>query len=404
MANWGTYSYGSYNAGVVSENGSISSGSGAITLPNVTVALYNNSSFIEPLLLYNVAGGVSGVDFTALADNDTNYVFIDYNNGSPTFVVSTSEGAINESDVVRYLTLYRVGNFVHILEYGKAGAGLPSKLNQRLENTQRFAKESGLVLGLSASTGIVTLSEGVTWNSSNRKSITAVNSADNTFFKNYHSGGSWVYNTGSDFLNNTYYDNGTDIVSASASKYLVNWYYRGQETGGHLYELYGDSQYDNVAQAQLSTEPVTPELISSHAFLVGRVIVQVGTYSAIAENIATSTFRTTQVANHNDLNNIQGGGPTEYYHLNANEHDHIALTNDSNDFTVAQNINASASISNDLSVGGEILMATISNSDTNVQILTRNSSTGEVQYSNPESAAIFNYGMSYVMSSSNFMA
>ena len=368
MANWGTYSYGSYNAGVISEGGSISSGSGAITLPNVTVALYNNSTFIEPLLVYSVSGGTSGIDFSALVDNDTNYVFIDYNGGSPIFTISTSEGAINESDVVRYLTLYRAGNFVHILEYGKMGAGLPSKLNQRLENTQRFAKESGLVLGLSASTGIVTLSEGVTWNSSNRKSITAVNSVDNIFFKNYHVSSAWTYNTSSDYLNNTYYDNGVDIVSASASKYLVNWYYRGQETGGHIYELYGESQYDNVSLAQLSTEPVTPELISSHAFLVGRVIVQVGTYSAIVENIAVSTFRTTQVASHNDLNNMQGGGPAEYYHLNANEHDHIALTNDSNDFTVAQTINASASISNDLKVSGDIMGSNNSGIETNLLV------------------------------------
>jgi hypothetical protein len=248
------------------------------------------------------------------------------------------------------------------------GAGLPSKLNQRLENTQRFAKESGLVLGLSASTGIVTLSEGVTWNSSNRKSITAVNSLDNTFFKNYHVSSAWTYNTSSDYLNNTYYDDGVDIVSASASKYLVNWYYRGQETGGHIYELYGGSQYDNVSLAQLSTEPVTPELISSHAFLVGRVIVQVGTYSAIVENIAASTFRTTQVASHNDLNNMQGGGPAEYYHLNANEHDHIALTNDSNDFTVAQTINASASISNDLKVSGDIMGSNNSGIETNLLV------------------------------------
>jgi hypothetical protein len=132
--------------------------------------------------------------------------------------------------------------------------------------------------------------------------------------------------------------------------------------------LYGESQYDNVSLAQLSTEPVTPELISSHAFLVGRVIVQVGTYSAIVENIAASTFRTTQVASHNDLNNMQGGGPAEYYHLNANEHDHIALTNDSNDFTVAQTINASASISNDLKVSGDIMGSNNSGIETNLLV------------------------------------
>ena len=337
------------------------------------MALYNNSDFIEPLLVYNVTGGTSGTEFTSLSDNDTNYVYVDYNSGSPIFVVSTSDAAINDSNVIIYLVLYRAGNFVHILEYGKMGAGLSNKINQRFEKTQRFAKESGLVLGLSAS-GVATLSGGVTWNASNRKSITAVNSMDNTFFKNYHVGGSWTYSTSSDYINNTYYDDGTDLVSASASKYLVNWYYRGQETNGHLYELYSESQYDNVSLAQLATEPQTPELISSHAFLVGRIIVQVATYSGLVENIVTSTFRTTQVANHNDLNNIQGGLPSEYYHLSSNQYANIALTNDPNNFSVHQIINASASISNNLTVDQNMKLSgtfsgNISNSATSDQII-----------------------------------
>ena len=368
LSSWGTYSYGAYSAGVISESGSISTGSGTITIPSVKAALYNNSNFIEPLLVYDVAGGTSGTEFSALVDQDTNYVYIDYNSGSPTFVISTSDGAVNESSVIRYLTLFRAGNFIHVLEYGKAGAGLSNKINQRFENAQRFARESGLVLGLSASTGIVTLTEGVTWNASNRKTITAVNSADNVFFKNYHSGGSWTYSTAGDYMNDTYYDDGSNIVSASASKYIVNWYYRGQETGGHLYELYGNSQYENVSEAKLSTEPQTPEMISSHAFLVGRIITQAGTYSGIVENIASSVFQTTQVASHNDLNNMQGGAPGEYYHLDANKHDHIALTNDSNDFTVAQNINASASISNDLKISGNTIGSNNQGIDTNALI------------------------------------
>jgi hypothetical protein len=43
-------------------------------------------------------------------------------------------------------------------------------------------------------------------------------------------------------------------------------------------------------------------------------------------------------------------------------------------------------------------------STTNTQILTRNSSNGGVEYSDSTSPAIFNYGMSYVMGSTNFMA
>ena len=60
-------------------------------------------------------------------------------------------------------------------------------------------------------------------------------------------------------------------------------------------------------------------------------------------------------------------------------------------------------VSSTATFSGKLIMATISNSDENTQIITRDSNTGEIEYSNPQSAYIFNYGMSYAMNSSSFM-
>jgi hypothetical protein len=35
-------------------------------------------------------------------------------------------------------------------------------------------------------------------------------------------------------INNSFYDDGTDIVSGTPGNYLVNWYFRGQEVNDHI--------------------------------------------------------------------------------------------------------------------------------------------------------------------------
>jgi hypothetical protein len=331
-----------YAAGVISgSTGWSSTGTGQINLPNVKVALYNNANNIEPILIYNVASGTTNSDgIPALANNDTNYIVIEYNGGSPKYNVYDNDAIVDDSSVVLFMVVYRVDNFIHTLEFGNQGAGLANKLNDRFIMTDRFGYESGLALGLSGSTGIVTLTAGVAWNGPNRQSLASLNSQDDIFFKNFHSGGTWVYTTTGDTINNTYYDDGTDIVSATAGKYLTNWYFRGQEINDHLYEVYSTNEYDSVALAQLSTEPILPELITSHAILLGRIIVLVGANTGLTESAFVTTFQSTNVTAHNDLNGIQGGSAGQYYHLNANQYNNIALTNVDNNFSVGQTFNA----------------------------------------------------------------
>jgi hypothetical protein len=292
------------------------------------------------MLIYDLASGTTNSGgIPALANNDTNYVVIEYNGGSPIYNVYDNDAIVNDSSVVLFMVVYRADNFVHTLEFGNQGAGLANKLNDRFIMTDRIGYESGLALGLSGSTGIVTSTAGVAWNGPNRQFLDPVNSQDDIFFKSFHSGGTWVYTTTGDTLNNTYYDDGTDIVLATVGKYLTNWYFRGQEINDHLYEVYSTNQYDSVALAQLSTEPVLPELITSHAILLGRIIVQVNATTGLTESAFTTPFQPTQVTYHNDLNGIQGGSAGQYYHLNANQYNNIALTNVDNNFSVGQTFN-----------------------------------------------------------------
>jgi hypothetical protein len=330
-----------YNAGLITNaTGWTDNNNGTLTLPQVTVALYNNSNFIEPLKVYIVPSGTTGSGgIPSLFDEDTSYVVIEYNGGSPRYYVYDNDSVITDSDVVLFMITYRSGNFVHVLEFDNYGAGLPNKINDRILSTDRFARESGFSLGLSGSTGVVTLSAGVAWNGVYRQALPQLNSQDDIFFQSFHSGGTWVYTTTANTLNNEYYDDGTDKVLATAGKYLVNWYFRGQEVNDHLYEVWGNDEYDSVAEAQLSVEPSLPELVTSHAFLTGRIIVQVSATTGSVESAFVSVFQSTQVTAHNDLNAIQGGSAGEYFHLTSTQYSNNAYTNVDNIFSVGQTIN-----------------------------------------------------------------
>lgn len=335
-----------YYAGVISGSTNwINNNDGSITLPNLQVGLFSTPNFSGPLNLYGITSTT-----LVLNNEDTNYIGVDYNGGSPIYFLSNNDGLINDSDVILYLIIYRSNNFLHILEFGDYGSGLPNKLNDRVLMTDRFAHESGCILGLSGGTGIVTLTDGVVWNGVNREIISAVTSNDGVFFKNYHVGGNWVYTTTASTLNNQFYDDGTNLVSATTGNFLVNWYFRGQEVNDHLYEVFGNNEYVSVASAELSLEPLLPELITSHAFIVGRIIVGVGQTTGLTQTAFVTPFVSTQVTNHNDLLGLQGGGPGEYYHLSSNEYNNLAYTNVDNNFSVNQTINGDLIVTNNATV------------------------------------------------------
>ena len=335
-----------YNSGVIigGENW-VDNGNGSINLPEIKVALFDNPDYIEPLKIYTIASGTTGVGgIPPLADNDTNYIIVEYNNGLPRYNVLDNDGTVDNSDIVLYMIVYRANNFVHTLEFGNMGAGLPNKLTTRLIATDRFARESGCALGLSGLTGIVTLSSGAVWNGPNRQIVSAVNSQDDVFFKSFHSGGTWVYTTTGNTINNSFYDDGTDLILATAGKYLVNWYFRGQEVNDHLYELISFGEYDTVQLAEASPEPNLPELITSHAFLVGRVIIEVSATTGITQSAFTTVFQPSGApVLHNDLAGIQGGIAGEYYHLDSNKYNNLALTNTDNNFSVGQSFSGGLS-------------------------------------------------------------
>jgi hypothetical protein len=120
-----------------------------------------------------------------------------------------------------------------------------------------------------------------------------------------------------------------------------------------MYEVYSVNQYDSINEAEAVTNPELPELITSHAFLVGRIIVEVGATTGVTQTAFATVFQASGYApsagNHNDLSGLQGGVGGQYYHLTSDEYNNNAYTNVDNNFSTTQTINGNLKVTNSVS-------------------------------------------------------
>ena len=268
----------------------------------------------ENLVEYEIEG-----DTFNLTDNDTNYIVANYNSGTPVLQNITDVGLIDESKITPVFTIVRTGTVLHTIDWDCLGILLANKLHTSIVKTQRFRRESGLAIS-EYGTRNVQVSTGIFWVGANRVSLAEINSDvdDITFF--YNVSGAWTTSQIQQY-NNTQYDDGTELQTLSQNKYAVNFIYRGVENQKHIYMFLGQGDYD-LGEAESAQPPSDiPETVSSHAVLVGKIIVQKNAASA-AEILSAFdiAFNFQPVTSHNNLTNLQGGTAGEYYHLTESEH------------------------------------------------------------------------------------
>lgn len=287
-------------------------GGGSITVNSVQIRLFPNSTFDGEASVYTL----SPITVT-LNDNDTNYIVGSYNSGTPILLNTSNVELITESDVCPVLTIYRSGSYLHILHWDEMGNGLANKLHQSIVKTDRYRRESGLLLSETGTRNVL-LTSGNVWIGAHRVSIGAFNSStDLLFYMNRTGANAWTTSVVTQYNNNDYF-NGTSTVALSSGSYAVCWMYRGCEVQNHMYFVLGEGNY-NFAQAQASQPPSNlPEMILSHAILVGRIIVKKGDSTASQIDSAFAvTFTASRSVYHNETLGIQGGVTGEYYHLTS---------------------------------------------------------------------------------------
>ena len=264
-----TLSVDSFSSGRFSENTISNLGDGSVSITTSDYALYSDCIFTGIPQKFTISG-----DTFSLIDKTTNYIVADYNSGSPILRNTLDVSEIDLSCIIPVYTVIRTGLYLHILDWDTMARGSVEKLINRLVKTQRFARENGLFISEIA-TRKIGITQGYAWYGVTRKNLEAFTSGDvgTQTFLYYSDGlGGYSYNVVSEY-NNTQYDNGTGLQTLTTNRYAVNWIFRGVENNKHLYIVLGTDDYLESG-ALNSVLPTVPEVISNHAILVGRIIVQ----------------------------------------------------------------------------------------------------------------------------------
>jgi len=265
-----TMSSGFVNGGTITDNS------------NGTVAVAAGQGYIRADS--NEIGELKAFDWAAvdpldLTDDDLNYVYVDYNSGSPqvTFTTDlstldhTSEFVIGlvyqESDQAHIATAgQRLNNFIHDLYY----------YSWEYDDIQRA---SGLDTTEDASENLaLNITAGVLYWALERHTTSAFDSstdgsnhtfsyicADGTTTENQH------------ILDDNGYDDGdcsNGVGGISSNNYGVHWVY--STIDGDIYVQYGASAYPNLAGALGASRPSTIDVLNSVGVFIAKIILQEG--------------------------------------------------------------------------------------------------------------------------------
>lgn len=301
---------GKISGGVLSEGTS-----GTISMTALKCVIRKTNAIDGELCFCDLAA-VTNSDI--LTDNALNYLYIDYNSGSPALKATTDRTTIHLYDQFTIGRAYRQGTDIDIVASGVQPYNGYRRTHDRLIKKYGFDWASGSVVSESG-TRKLAITAGV-WFMGNTEIDTAAldTNVTGSFSTYYVTTGTWTKTTGVTQLGNTQYNDTTSgLVTMTANKYANYWVYQCPE--GDLYVLYGQAQYNSLAEAQATTAPASvPTYISANTKLCARITFLKSATNFSAVSNAHITYIASGVATtHNQLAGLQGGVIDEYYHLTA---------------------------------------------------------------------------------------
>ena len=282
------------DAGVYTAPSVTDLGTGSVTIGSGEYMLYANTTFAGLIAKHTIAG-----DTFELIDQYVNYIVADYSSGTPEIKKSITLSEINDSSIVSILTIYRDGTDLHILSWGETAKGAPVIANRRVRQLRRFENLSGLVISEIA-TRVVNVTAGVVWYGNIPFDLLESQSNTDTCTLHYHDSGVWTSADVTQY-DNFYYDDGTDKVELTPNRYAIAWVYIWVATHKHICMTLGDGNY-TLSQAQDAQPPAPPQMITSMATFVGRIIVKKSAATATEiDGWKNNLFTTSSVTSHADL-------------------------------------------------------------------------------------------------------
>jgi len=274
------HSVGLTSGGVITDDGD-----GTITVATGTGVIRATNSAVAEILFFDWAAE-SGVA-VAVTDNAMNYVYAEYNSGSPQAVATISKRTDLMTNVLLG-TVYREGTDLHITLSTAPGVGNhAAQMVQRMHETLPFARASGGVLS-EIGTRNIAISAGSWWDGLTNFATSALDTSVAGTFRYFYSDGSGGFTeiTAQTQINNTQYDDGSgSLATLSNNRYGAHWVYVSQNDA---YLVVFGTVDGTLSVAEDAPEPssLPPFFAETHARLIGKIIILK----------SASTFHSTQSA------------------------------------------------------------------------------------------------------------
>lgn len=254
-------------------------------------------------------GGVFTIpgDTFTLTDGFNNYIYAEYNAGTPRLQATVNPTAIRYvEDKIIVRIVRRDGTTLRDIPFEPGWQSLSTVLTQQFFEAaegmgDQFAQRLKGDIISTLGTRNPTISSGSYRAGLNRIETPAIDcSAAGTYTQFYGDTGSgWTYNTGQTQLNNTQYYNGAGGLTAlNTSRYSVRWVWRLFSVTEMFIQI---SATNIIDQADAIDSPVPtdlPPLIAQFGQLVGRYIVQQGSDTVLSLPRWESTLSSSGVVTH----------------------------------------------------------------------------------------------------------
>lgn len=266
----------------------------------------------------------------AITDNSVNYVYADYNSGTPQVAATTSIDGFNCRDKCLIYIVSREGTDLHIVDARSQGVNSNIKHRRALLEIE-FMRHSKGGTQLSNPSGLtLSVTAGAFWFGLAKTTHLAFDTSvagtgDYNIFRYYYRAAisGWTKVIEQKSIDNTKYDDGSGtLATLNNNKYKVDWIYLLPNTPSIIAVVYGQAEYANVSEARAALPPSEiPPIISGAGALIGRVILEksAATFYQIDSSLV-DTFNTSTAISHNGLSGLQGGTLAEYYHLTSAEY------------------------------------------------------------------------------------
>ncbi|MBA7527287.1 hypothetical protein ES705_19463 [subsurface metagenome] len=316
-----TQSGGRISGGVISDDSSgginISSGTGFIQITTGDIGLTKSFNW-----------SADAIASVGLTDNSTNYIYMDYNAGSPIVKATATRGDIHLGDHFTLGRVYKSGTDLHILNSGVNIYNAVRRNHERLVAVRGFERASG---GVVSETGVryLVVTEGAFYLGGNKITTIAQNtSGTDRFTSHYYISGAWASSTGQQQIDNLRYNDTTtaQLETLTANRYGVHWVYIHFDSDIHV--VYGQKDY-KLSEAENAVIPDSlPSVVEDFGILVAKIIIQKNSTNFTSVVTAYKTlFPVSSPPGHNDLSGLQGGSADEYYHLTNSQHSGLHAQN-----------------------------------------------------------------------------